>query len=571
MKKIIINFSIILSSFVWTIFITGYVYWTLWPATPTWEFIRWWLSYFLEKSLVVSWTWTDWIVKKSLDTDNLWSWTMISFSWNIWILTNSPQANLDISGGIKTNSFNLNWGNSNQILISDWNWNWVWWANNYKLKVQSLMINWWTYWQNCFVMEDTSLKCVWYNWNWRIWMWTNTNNYYFPQKIPISWVKKVIWNNLNTYTLMLNWDVYFIWWYNRYWEWWLWDTTTRYIPQKINWISNATDIVTSWRYYTDWTTWRWAAHACALINDWTIKCWGRNWTWQLWTWDTTNRLTPTQVFWVSWATKIVMTDWQLRWNTCALINDWTVKCWWRNWWGTLWNWDNNWRLYATTVNITNVNDIVMWWTNQSWAHACALINDWTVKCWWYNWHGEIWNWNTNDQWNPTLVNWLNNVKKIIITWWSAYDNYAITNDNKVYSWGENSRWQLWVWDTTNRSSPTLINWLNNVSDIVSTWWNAVTTCALINDWTVKCWGYNWNWQLWVWDTTNRSSPTQVLWISWISSIKVYTTYWSNRPFTCALVNDWTVKCWWYNWFWQLWQNNTFDYYIPVVVKNLNHD
>lgn len=49
---------------------------------------------------------------------------------------------------------------SGRILISDQNGNATWQENNYRLKVTGLMQNWGSYGQQCFVMEDTSARCV---------------------------------------------------------------------------------------------------------------------------------------------------------------------------------------------------------------------------------------------------------------------------------------------------------------------------------------------------------------------------------------------------------------------------
>ncbi len=571
MKKLFNGFIWLLFIVLW-IFISWFVYAISWPNTPTWEFFRWWFIAYLDKSLVNTWATTSWVVKKSIDTDNLGSWTIVSLNSNIWIWISTPSSKLDVNWKTKTQNFQLSSQTQSwNILVSDSLWNWTWIKNNYRLKASSLMVNWWTYWQNCFVMEDTSLKCLWYNWNWTIWLWTNASNHYFPQTTLLKWVKKVYSNNLNSYALMTNWDLYAIWWHNWYWELWLWHTSTIYFPQKIPWLSNVVDFVTRWAYYTDWYTWRWAANSCALLEDKTVRCWWRNWTWQLWVWDSSNRSSPTQVVWLTNVKKIVMNEWQLWWTTCALLYDWNVKCWWWNWRGQLWVWDTADRYYPTTVNISWVSDIVIAGSYQSGSHICAIMNDATVRCWWWNWHGQLWNWNTSHQSNPVTVIWLTNVRKIVISWWSWYSNYAITNDNKVYSWWYNGYWELWLWDTSNRSTAVLINWLENVKDIVSTWRNPWSTCALLYDWTIKCWWYNAWWQLWVWDASNRLSPTDVLWVEKATEIQIYTTYRSNRIFTCALVSDWSVKCWGYNWFWQLWQNNTLDYYIPVTIKNLNKD
>src|SRR5262249_32650965 len=66
-----------------------------------------------------------------------------------------------------------------------------------------------------------------------------------------------------------------------------------------------------------------ASHACGLLGDGTVECWGYNYYGQLGDGTNTNRSTPVAVSWLSHVLQIVAGTY----HTCALIDDGTVKCW----------------------------------------------------------------------------------------------------------------------------------------------------------------------------------------------------------------------------------------------------
>lgn len=65
---------------------------------------------------------------------------------------------------------------------------------------------------------------------------------------------------------------------------------------------------------------------------------------------------------------------------------------------------------------------------------------------------------------------------------------------------------------------------------------------------MKCWGYNAQGQLGVGDTTNRYSPTSVVGLDNVEKLEMYETFYSSRPWVCALITGGSVKCWGYNGF-----------------------
>lgn len=541
---------------IWSIWITSAI---SWPAAPSWEPTNGLFMTYINKMLVDSWvTTTDGKIKKALDADTLWSWVVTVSGWNVWVNNINPQAKLDIVWKLKTTWLQITtWANTGYILMSDTNGNWSWQPNDYKLYVKAL--NEWnsTYWSNCFLMADTTVRCVWYNGHWQLWIGDAAAHRYLVSTPPIKWVKKLISGSLTNYALMENWTIY-AWWYNAQWEIWYWWTSNIYYPYPVSWITTATDLVI-WRSVNSYN------HACALLADKTVRCWWINGNGYLWVWDTADRYTPVDI-WLSNVVSIKATTKWNEWATCALLWDGTVKCWGYNNYGQLWVGDATARYTPTLVpGLTNVRSIYVWD-----RQTCAVLTDnVTLKCWGYNWYGNLWDGTVTARYSPTTI----------ATWWAPIKD-VVTSMNDYNStwvlftdWTIRSTWYSWygqlgLGDATARSNLTPIPWITNAIKIVSSWhWSYQTVCALLWDGTVKCWGYNWYGQIWVGDVSARYSPVSVANVN--NAVDINMQWYSNTQYTCALLVNWSVKCWGYNWYGQLGQWDVQAYYMPMTVKNLN--
>jgi alpha-tubulin suppressor-like RCC1 family protein len=87
------------------------------------------------------------------------------------------------------------------------------------------------------------------------------------------------------------------------------------------------------------------------------------------------------------------------------------------------------------------------------------------------------------------------------------DNFsAIKTDGSLWTWGHNQYGQLGLGDVNNRSSPTQVGFLTNWASVSNGYWHAT---ALKTDGTLWTWGNNSLGQLGLGDLTNYSSPVQV--------------------------------------------------------------
>lgn len=325
---------------------------------------------------------------------------------------------------------------------------------------------------------------------------------------------------------------------------------------QITWELNS--VVVDWSEWENSTS-QWilslstgGAHSCAVLSTWLAKCWWRNNKWQLWDWTIIDKITPVDVDGLSaWVLGVSL--W--KYNSCALISTWWIKCWWWNLYWQLWDWT-----IVDKLTPVDVNGLTIWVNNlSSWEfHTCAILNTWWIKCWGYNHSGQLWDWTIIDKPAPVDVNDLT-AWVLKISLWDSH-TCALLETGWVDCWGNNNSWQLWDSTTIGKLTPTQVNWLTWVSD-VALWWSH--TCALLETWWLECWWSNNYWQLGDNTKTYKKIPTEVNWLTtWISDVVLW---WRH---TCSLLETWWLMCWWNNSYWQLWNWTTTDEVIPVDVSDL---
>lgn len=129
-------------------------------------------------------------------------------------------------------------------------------------------------------------------------------------------------------------------------------------------------------------------HACVLISDGTVQCWGSNRAGQLGTDDGTQRVTPAAVPGITTATQITAGAN----HTCALLSDGTVQCWGYNRQGQLGDADEDHDTSCTlsideTGDCTSTPVAVMGLTGVTYidagtSHTCAILDEGAaISCW----------------------------------------------------------------------------------------------------------------------------------------------------------------------------------------------
>src|SRR5438093_2041579 len=173
-------------------------------------------------------------------------------------------------------------------------------------------------------------------------------------------------------------------------------------------------------------------------------------------------------------------------------------------------------------------------------YSCALLQDGTVRCWGQNDLGQLGDGTTTNASTPVAVAGIGGAAALTA---GGFHTCVRFPDGTIQCWGRNNAGQLGDPGTTAFQSPTPVR----VAGLTAT---AVTaggfhTCALPGDGTVRCWGQNDLGQLGngtsdpVPNNPSTFNPTPVT----VSGITTAVAISAGGWYTCALLQDGTVRCW----------------------------
>ena len=221
------------------------------------------------------------------------------------------------------------------------------------------------------------------------------------------------------------------------------------------------------------------AHACALLADATVRCWGEDIEGELGngTTATPGIAAPVQVVGIAGAQAIATGSY----HTCALLSNSSVKCWGRNDQAQLG--DGTATSSSTPVDVSGLNGVTA--LAGGGAHTCALRSDGTIYCWGDNEFGEIGDGTTARAYGPVQVVGVNDAIAIAAGW---RHTCALRADGTVWCWGQNACGQLGDGTTNDSSVPVKAVAVDSAVDITAGWWHH--SCALRRDGSVRCWGEN---------------------------------------------------------------------------------
>ena len=186
-------------------------------------------------------------------------------------------------------------------------------------------------------------------------------------------------------------------------------------------------------------------------------------------------------------------------HTCMIVGGGHVRCWGYNFFGQLGDGTTTDRLTPTTV--TGLTGAVQITAGNS--HTCALLADGTARCWGNNFSGQIGDGTTTSRLTPSAVTGLTGTVQITT---GSDHSCALLADGTARCWGANFFGQLGDGTTTDRLTPTTVTGLTGAVQISS---GGFLTCAVRADGTARCWGNNGVGQLGDGTTTNRTSPVAV--------------------------------------------------------------
>ena len=266
------------------------------------------------------------------------------------------------------------------------------------------------------------------------------------------------------------------------------------------------------------------SHTCAMIDDGTLKCWGKGANGRLGNNATADTDAPDTVDSGDGVTTalsgiVQISSWGS--HTCALKSDGGVVCWGEGGNGRLGNDGTVNKDHPVTVvdgdgSSTALSDIVQ--IAVGGYHTCALKSDGKVLCWGGNMAGQLGNNGTTDTDAPDTVDSGDNVTSpltgIVQIVLGEYHTCALKSDGKVLCWGSGSYGRLGNDGTANKDHPVSVvdgdgstTPLSGVVQIVA---GVSHTCALKSSGEVLCWGWGSDGRLGNDNTANKDHPVTVV-------------------------------------------------------------
>ena len=316
-----------------------------------------------------------------------------------------------------------------------------------------------------------------------------------------------------------------------------------------------------------------AYHTIVISENGTVKCWGNNSVGQLGYEDTSNRgddpyemgnFLPIIDLGTGRAAVQIAAGENF---AAALLDNGSIKCWGYNHYGQLGYGnltaygDNPGEMGDTlpTVDLGTGRTAVQIAAGN--AHTVVLLDDGTVKCWGWNNYGQLGYEDTIQRGDnsgemgdtlPTVD--LGTGRTAVQIAAGGYHTVVLLDDGTVKCWGYNGSGQLGYGDTNNRGDnsgemgdtlPTVD--LGTGRTAVQIAAGGYHTVVLLDDGTVKCWGYNSFGQLGYGDGNSRGdNPGEMgdtLPAVDLGTGRTAAQIAAGSEFTAVLLDNGTIKCW----------------------------
>jgi alpha-tubulin suppressor-like RCC1 family protein len=289
--------------------------------------------------------------------------------------------------------------------------------------------------------------------------------------------------------------------------------------------------------------------SCALLTSGAVKCWGDNTYGQLGNNSTTSSSTPVQVTDLTSGVTAVSAG---HFHACALLSSGAMKCWGYNYYGQLGDNTTTQRLTPTQVyNLSSGVSAISAGPNFS----CAVVGG-SAKCWGYNNAGQLGNNSTSESHTPVQVSNLTSGVSAIRT--GSYQSCALLTSGAVKCWGDNQYGQLGNGTTTSSLIPVQVSGLTSGAASIAL--GGSHSCARLSSGAVKCWGSNSYGQIGNGNVSNQSSPVSVSGLS--GSVTAIS---ADNQQTCALLSSGEIQCWGHNYWGQLGNGSTTLQAAPADV------
>jgi alpha-tubulin suppressor-like RCC1 family protein len=318
-----------------------------------------------------------------------------------------------------------------------------------------------------------------------------------------------------------------------------------------------------------------AFHACALLNNNQVKCWGYNPNGQLGQGDVVTRgdepgemgnsLLP-----ISFSSSGTVTATSIAtgaFHNCAILSNNTLKCWGWNDHGqlglgnTVSRGDNGGEMGGVLPPVNLGTGRTAKAITAGAAHTCAILDNNTVKCWGWNTVGQLGLGDVASRGDnaaemgdnlPAVNLGTGRTAKAIVA--GLLNTCAVLDNDQVKCWGDNFYGNLGLGDVNPRgdgpgemgnSLPAVALGTGRSAKAVSI--GQAHVCVLLDNDQVKCWGLNINGQLGLGDTNPRGDGPGEMGDS-LPIVSLGTGHTAKAvsiagAHSCALLDTNQLKCW----------------------------
>jgi alpha-tubulin suppressor-like RCC1 family protein len=334
-----------------------------------------------------------------------------------------------------------------------------------------------------------------------------------------------------------------------------------------------------------------AVHTCALMVDGTVKCWGLNASGELGNGTSGNDADPSaydspvplDVLVAPGGAPLtgVRTLALGGHHACALITDGTVRCWGSNYNGELGDGTTTWdEFHPNPVTVIEssgapLTDVIA--ITAGYDYTCAALQSGQVRCWGNNFHGRLGDGEAED---------LSGVPVTVLTapggspltgvldvsaGSMGHHTCALRQGGVISCWGENLWGQLGdgtaVFAET-AATPALAQPggppLTGITAVAA---GDSHTCGLTQSGQVRCWGGNGYGEVGDGTTEGRTTPVDVLEAPGGAPLAGVRAICAGGFHTCALTTAGTVRCWGNDYYGQLGNGSAGPSTVPVDVLN----
>ena len=196
------------------------------------------------------------------------------------------------------------------------------------------------------------------------------------------------------------------------------------------------------------------------------------------------------------------------------------------------------------------------------SHGCAIASG-KIKCWGSNNYGQLGNHIIGGSYStavPVVDNAstpVNGATAIV----TGYSHTCAIIAGGAYCWGYNGYGNLGNGSYSGSSYPVPVSGLS--SGVIALSSGDYSTCALLSNGSVQCWGYNYYGQVGNGTTSTQPSPVPV------TSLSSGVTALSVGSYHACAIQSGAALCWGNNYYGQLGNNSTTNSSVPVSVQGLN--